>query len=186
MKPFCEKKDIVDNETIVSDVETNLKDIEKRLLEQQRSIELYSQSLLENTAAVPNHYFVDELEPTESKQKPKKIMYKKLYRNINFAIATSKAKSTERIINMDDNIIVLNDENGNEVEFEFLDLIPYQGQEYVVLLPTDDEADEVVILQLEESEDDSESYLGVEDENIVSAVFDIFKDKYKDEFNFVD
>lgn len=87
---------------------------------------------------------------------------------------------------MDDNIIILNDENGNEVEFEFLDLIPYQGQEYVVLLPTNDEADEVVILQLEESTDDLESYLGVEDETIVSAVFDIFKDKYKDEFIFVD
>lgn len=26
----------------------------------------------------------------------------------------------------EDNIITLNDENGNEVEFEFLDLIPYR------------------------------------------------------------
>ena len=34
-----------------------------------------------------------------------------------------------------DNIIVLNDEDGNEVEFEFLDLIEYEGEEYVVLLP---------------------------------------------------
>lgn len=41
-----------------------------------------------------------------------------------------------------DNIIVLNDD-GNEVEFEFLDLIPYRGKEYVVLLPVSDEADEV-------------------------------------------
>lgn len=35
---------------------------------------------------------------------------------------------------MDNNIIIFNDESGNEAEFEFLDLIPYQGQEYVVLL----------------------------------------------------
>lgn len=35
----------------------------------------------------------------------------------------------------EDNIITLNDENGNEVEFEFLDLIPYRQNEYVVLLP---------------------------------------------------
>lgn len=34
----------------------------------------------------------------------------------------------------EDNIITLNDENGNEVEFEFLDLIPYRQNEYVVLL----------------------------------------------------
>ena len=45
-----------------------------------------------------------------------------------------------------DNILVLNDEEGNEVEFEFLDLIEYEGEEYVVLLPHDEEedADEVV------------------------------------------
>ena len=30
----------------------------------------------------------------------------------------------------EDNIITLNDENGNEVEFEFLDLIPYRQNEY--------------------------------------------------------
>ena len=28
-----------------------------------------------------------------------------------------------------DNIIVLNDENGEEIEFEFLDLIEYEGEE---------------------------------------------------------
>lgn len=35
----------------------------------------------------------------------------------------------------DDNIVVLNDSDGNEVRFEFLDLIEYDGDEYVVLLP---------------------------------------------------
>ena len=47
-----------------------------------------------------------------------------------------------------ENIIVLNDDEGNEAEFEILDLIPYRGKEYVVLLSVSDEADEVVILQL--------------------------------------
>ena len=32
-----------------------------------------------------------------------------------------------------DNIVVLNDEDGNEINFEFLDLIEYDGEEYVVL-----------------------------------------------------
>lgn len=87
-----------------------------------------------------------------------------------------------------DNIIVLNDESGNEVPFEFLDLIEYQGDEYVVLLPADDEiAAEVVILKLEETDnEDEESYSSVDDENILNAVFAIFKEKFKDEFNFVD
>ena len=92
-----------------------------------------------------------------------------------------------------DNVIVLNDEEGNEVKFEFLDLVELDEEEYVVLLPIleneNEEGDgEVVILKLEDSEDDSEeeSYVGVEDEEILAKVFEIFKEKFKDEFDFVD
>lgn len=87
-----------------------------------------------------------------------------------------------------DNIIVLNDEEGNEVQFEFLDLIDYEGEEYVVLLPAEEteEAGEVVILQVEDTDSEEESYISVEDEDVLNKVFEIFKDKFKDEFNFVD
>jgi len=88
-----------------------------------------------------------------------------------------------------DNIIVLNDEEGNEVEFEFLDLIEYDGEEYVVLLPIEesDDAGEVVILKLEDTEsEDEESYVSVDDEETLNKVFEIFKEKFKDDFNFVD
>ena len=91
-----------------------------------------------------------------------------------------------------DNIVVLNDEEGNEVQFEFLDLVELDDEEYVVLLPVSDEGEEdegeVVILKLEDTDDDSEeeSYVGVEDEEILNKVFEMFKEKYKDEFNFVD
>ena len=88
------------------------------------------------------------------------------------------------------NIVILNDEEGNEIRFEFLDLIEYESEEYVVLLPVDDEGEnddgEVVILKLEDSETDEESYVSVDDEETLSAVFEIFKDKFKDEFNFTD
>ena len=91
-----------------------------------------------------------------------------------------------------DNIIILNDEDGNEVKFEFLDLVQLEDEEYVVLLPVAEEGEEedgeVVILKLEDTDEDSdeESYVGVEDEETLNKVFDIFKEKYKDEFNFVD
>ena len=88
-----------------------------------------------------------------------------------------------------DNIIVLNDEEGNETEFEFLDLIEYEGEEYVVLLPVEEaeDAGEVVILKLEDTEsEDEESYVSVDDETILNKVFEIFKEKFKDDFNFVD
>ena len=85
-----------------------------------------------------------------------------------------------------DNIIVLEDENGNSVEFEFLDLIQYRGKEYVVLLPNDDSIEKVIILQLEETSDGTESYLSVDNEYTLQVVFEIFKERAKNEFNFID
>lgn len=91
-----------------------------------------------------------------------------------------------------DNIVILNDENGDEVKFEFLDLVEYENEQYVVLLPVleEDEEDdgEVVILKVEDTDEDAteESYVSVDDEETLMQVFNIFKEKYKDEFDFVD
>ena len=99
-----------------------------------------------------------------------------------------------------DNLIILNDEDGNdsmgdfcnEVKFEFLDLIEMDDEEYVVLLPAIDEESneeegEVVILKVEDTDDvEEESYVGVEDEETLNKVFEIFKEKFKDEFDFID
>lgn len=91
-----------------------------------------------------------------------------------------------------DNIIILNDESGNEVKFEFLDLIEYENEQYVVLLPVLEEGEEddgeVVILKVEDTDEDSdeESYVSVDDEETLMHVFNIFKEKFKDEFDFVD
>ena len=92
-----------------------------------------------------------------------------------------------------DNIVILNDEEGNEVKFEFLDLVELDDEEYVVLLPVSEEGEEeegeVVILKVEDTDDEEseeESYVSIEDEEILNKVFEIFKEKFKDDFNFVD
>lgn len=91
-----------------------------------------------------------------------------------------------------DNIVILNDEDGNEVKFEFLDLVELDNEEYVVLLPVTEEGEEdegeVVILKVEDTDedDDEESYVSVEDEDVLNQVFEIFKEKFKDDFDFVD
>ena len=91
-----------------------------------------------------------------------------------------------------DNIVILNDEDGNEVKFEFLDLVELDDEEYVVLLPVVDEGveeeGEVVILKVEDTDDDTEeeSYVSVEDEDVLNKVFEIFKERFKDDFDFVD
>ena len=92
-----------------------------------------------------------------------------------------------------DNIVILNDEDGNEVKFEFLDLVELDDEEYVVLLPVTEEGEEeegeVVILKVEDNDDedsDEESYVSIEDEEILNKVFEIFKERFKDDFDFVD
>ena len=70
----------------------------------------------------------------------------------------------------EENRIELTDEDGNSVYFEFLDLITYRGKEYVILLPEDDNADEVIILQVESLSDESKSYIAVGNQQILEIV----------------
>ena len=85
----------------------------------------------------------------------------------------------------DSNIIVLEDDLGNEVEFEYLDVIEYEGEEFILLLPAnEEEADEVLILKIVSIDDENESFEGIEDEELLETLFETFKNKWKDEFNF--
>jgi uncharacterized protein YrzB (UPF0473 family) len=84
------------------------------------------------------------------------------------------------------NILVLTDENGQDVEFEYLDCIEYEGTEYLILMPADENSSEIVILQVELVDEESENYLSVSDEKILDAVYDIFKERYKDVLTFED
>ena len=85
-------------------------------------------------------------------------------------------------------LVTLTDEEGNAVDFEFLATYECQGKEYAVLLPLDESDNELVILEVVESEDDEEEllYNNVEDENVLRIVFEMFKEEFKDEFNFAD
>lgn len=90
-------------------------------------------------------------------------------------------------MNMEDyepEMVSLYDEDGDAIEFELLDVIEYEGDEYAVMLPPED--NEVVIMLLEELNDEEDVYSPVEDDDTLTAVFEAFKEKYKDEFNFED
>lgn len=85
-----------------------------------------------------------------------------------------------------DNVVVLCDEEGNEFEFEMIDTVEYQDGEYAMLLPTDEDAEEIVILQIVTDPDDEEmiDFVTIEDEAVIEAVYSIFKDRLQDEFDF--
>ena len=83
-------------------------------------------------------------------------------------------------------ILTLTDENGADVNFEYLDCIEYEGVEYLVLLPEDEEDDEIVILEVEPVDEENENYLAVTDEAVLDAVYAIFKEKFQDVLEFED
>ena len=95
---------------------------------------------------------------------------------------------SEEILNEEEevNVITLTDENGKEVDFEYMDTIEYKGDEYVVLLPMDENASEVVILLVQPLDEEEEALVSINDLETLNAVYDIFKDKFKDVFTFQD
>lgn len=81
-------------------------------------------------------------------------------------------------------ILTLTDENGQDVDFEYLDCIEYEGKEYLVLMPADEMGTEIVILEVEPVDEENENYLSVQNETVLNAVYGIFKEKYKDVLTF--
>lgn len=82
--------------------------------------------------------------------------------------------------------LMLTDENGVDTEFEYLDCIDYEGKEYLILLPLDDEENGIVILEVEPVDEETENYLSVTDTDVLDAVYGIFKEKFKDIIEFED
>ena len=95
-------------------------------------------------------------------------------------------ENKEILLEEEESILTLTDENGEDMQFEYLDCIEYQGTEYLVLMPADDESNEIVILRIEPVDEENENYLAVEDEAVLDAVYGIFKERYKDVLNFAD
>lgn len=84
-------------------------------------------------------------------------------------------------------VFVLHDEDGNEERFELLDTVEYDGRDFAVLLPIPEvgEPNEelLYVLEIVEDLDDPEydNYVGIEDDETIDAVFEIFKKQYFEE-----
>lgn len=82
----------------------------------------------------------------------------------------------------DDSFITLTDENGNEIDFLLLDVMEYEGADYMVLMPLTDEdgvedEEELFILKAEKTEE-GEVYTSVEDEALLSAIADAYEKEF--------
>ena len=81
--------------------------------------------------------------------------------------------------------LTLVDDKGEETVFEYLDCIEYQGKEYLVLTPMEEEG-QIVILEVEPVDEENENYNAVEDEAVLEAVYEIFKERYQDILTFAE
>jgi len=95
-------------------------------------------------------------------------------------------ESKELLQEEEASLITLTDESGAETTFEYLDCIEYEGKEYLVMIPAEEDASEIVILEIEPVDEENENYLAVEDEAVLDAVYSIFKERYRDVLNFAD
>ncbi len=79
---------------------------------------------------------------------------------------------------MENNIIILEDENGCSIEFETIDVFEMDGVTYFALLevlPDGQECDEVLIMQVEgDIESEEAELVMVEDEARLEAAFNEF------------
>ncbi len=69
--------------------------------------------------------------------------------------------------------LILIDEDDNEIEFDLMDKFEFKGESYLVLLPVDDDSDEVEYVILRDAGDGS--LAGIDDEETLDRVFEEYK-----------
>lgn len=78
---------------------------------------------------------------------------------------------------MDENILILEDENGNPVEFMVMDVYEFNNATYFAMVEviegSTEDSDEVVIMRVDGEGDDAELVM-IEDENELQVAFDEF------------
>lgn len=84
-----------------------------------------------------------------------------------------------------ENYITLTDDEENDISFEIIGTVDYEGHLYAVMIPFDDEDDEVVILEIIPTENPDESeFLSVDDDDLLGEIFEEFKKNYDGEYDF--
>ena len=89
-----------------------------------------------------------------------------------------------------DTLIELTDEDGNPQEFQVLDVFDQDGETYYVLIDAEDEAEdisEVFVLRLVDDEEDEalSTFEAVEDEARAHELFELFRKRNRDFYDFV-
>ena len=79
---------------------------------------------------------------------------------------------------MEDNIIILEDENGNQVEFAVIDVYELNEETYFAMVEVveagEEESDEVLIMKVDNMDTDDAELIPVDDDDELQAAFEEF------------
>ncbi|HCW23666.1 MAG TPA: DUF1292 domain-containing protein [Lachnospiraceae bacterium] len=84
----------------------------------------------------------------------------------------------------DDDFITLTDDDNTEHRYELLDVIDYSNRKFAVLLPDEEDAEDVIIMEIQDYDSDVNTFLSVDSESTRRAVFELFRTKNSDRFDF--
>ncbi|MFA5342167.1 MAG: DUF1292 domain-containing protein [Clostridia bacterium] len=80
-----------------------------------------------------------------------------------------------------DDIIVMEDENGNPVEMVVLEMLEYKEKTYVLMQTVDESDEDSYIFEYEEENDEDAILTPIEDEKLLDEIFELFVKKMDSE-----
>ena len=78
--------------------------------------------------------------------------------------------------------VTITDTDGIKASYEFLDIVFYEEIEYVILSPVDGDGYVDIFRVIKSTK--GESYQRITDDGLLDSIFEIFKRKNEDEFDF--
>ena len=92
----------------------------------------------------------------------------------------------KRELEEDDDLVILEDEDGNAGTFRVLELVTTDGKPYAILLPEDEDDGEagVVIVEVVDLGLETEHYDAVTDDDLNERIFEQFRSEFRDKYDF--
>ena len=83
------------------------------------------------------------------------------------------------------NFITLTDDEGNDIELEYVDALELDGQTYMAFIPAEmsvEDAYELLIMKVELEENGEEALVTLDDEDEEAELFQIFSERLEETF----
>lgn len=89
--------------------------------------------------------------------------------------------------NNDREILSLTDEDGKEIDFEYIGTVEFEGNEYYALVPLEDNDEGAyIILRAEDAGNGDVNLVSIDDDDEYDAVADLVEDEFLSEIDYDD